>query len=160
MKNVLWITILFLFVLGCSKDDNSSPRLLGTWERSYEPVAAEIEGLNEGDYLIVSQINFSSNNTYTSLLFIIDKNNQEKLGYFSKEIGTYNVDNNMIRLKYNSWASNEENYFESVPLENLILIKSDIEHSRSFYFENNELLLGCGELQNCALIPYKRVILK
>ena len=127
MKNVLWITILFLFVLGCSKDDNSSPRLLGTWERSYEPVAAEIEGLNEGDYLIVSQINFSSNNTYTSLLFIIDKNNQEKLGYFSKEIGTYNVDNNMIRLKYNSWASNEENYFESVPLENLILIKSDIE---------------------------------
>lgn len=158
MKNSIFAILILLFVTGCSTNDDKPMRdsdILGTWNRSHEVLAEDVENdLEEGVYLYSHKITFSLDNSFTEYFYLANKEDLKIIGYLSKNVGTYTIEGNRLHFSYDMWYSSEEYSSLFVPLEELILRDEDQVESPNYSFSGNRTKLmfdfdPCGETQNC-----------
>lgn len=169
MKKQVFAVLLLLLVTACSSDNDdikTDLNLVGIWERSMVISPEDVgNDLEEGEYFYVNRIEFSSDNSFIEFYYLINGENQEIIGYYSKNEGTYKTRGDRLEFHFNQWISNEEYNQLFVPLENLVLINENQGYSLNYSFQNNQSLLifnfdPCGPLENCfsGNLEYNKII--
>tara|TARA_Y100000588_G_C14107720_1_gene861565 strand:+ start:641 stop:1129 length:489 start_codon:yes stop_codon:yes gene_type:complete len=162
MKKLFAIIGIFIF-LSCTVDDENVPKtenIIGTWEKTYEINAEDFPDLEEESYEYVLQYKFSEKNKFESYSFLRNIPNDSIVGYNSRDIGNYSTEEDVMKLLYNKYNSNQET-LEFQDLDELILFKENVEWNFDFSINNDELVFDfdpCGPAELClADLKFKRV---
>ncbi len=159
MKNFLPILILSFLSLGCSNEEVINHDIVGAWEYTIDPYENYYEELEGRDYIIVSQIIFSEDGSYSSAEFIEDAETDEIIGYLTRHEGEFTVEENRIILSYNVYANIEDQQQKIVEKTDLNFLNTLHDKGRYYTFEGEILKLGCDYNENCVLADYVRISL-
>lgn len=133
MKKILVLLILTLSI-GCEKEEPPvlDNEIIGTWQWKASILPREVEGYEDGDYYNVQEYKFYSNNSYESIMYFFNDDNDKIEGYHSKEIGTYKIKGDTLIREYDQYYSNSTIEYEVVPPGDLKLFQQDLV-IRHFY---------------------------
>ncbi len=143
----LYLIFSICILASCSKDDESIPKiddLYGSWEKE-EDISPEQFNLDTTyNYSVIQKLNLNRDNSFKWLIYIINTNNNEIMGYRQKEAGLFSQNGNVLSFnldRFEPEQNSESNSYQLSTLENLILSDQNILMNYNFKLLNSNKTL-------------------
>lgn len=142
MNKQLFRILVFFLIIGCSSNDEdfqNDSTLIGIWQNIEEVNSEDIEqNLEEGDYIITQQIEFMTDNSFEQLTYLTNKDNQEIIGYLSRNDGTYLIGEDRLQINFDRYYSNTEFSTTFTSIDNLVLIHDNQQESFEYTLSESQ----------------------